>query len=117
MEIRKFSWDEIGVEAIYKVKSVQMHYPFKHKKKLTDNIENYSHWVIRMIQEVTGHTPEHGQQYNACSIHMNKANIEFLHRCFVPMDWLNLSPKELDSLADDEFAVNVKEAFTNVSRD
>ncbi len=112
MKIRKFSWEAMKVFPIYKVKDVPMHPSHRHNKKLLDNVTNYTHWVMNVLQEYADHSPCPGkEQWNALAIWMNEKNGAYLRRCFLPGDWINLSPKCDNNLKDDEFRVDEGEVI------
>lgn len=115
MNIGTFSWDAIGLVAIYKAQDVPTHPQQRYRRKLTDNVSAYAHWVMEVLCSNTTEKPDPTyQQWNACAIYMNEKNVKFLHRCFLPFDWLNLSPCTDDSLKDDQYAVDEKEVIVNV---
>jgi len=94
--IKKFSFPEM--------KKLRKNSSYRTK---SDNAENYANWTISVLKEEAGKELSSNEQFNACSIYMNKKNIELLHDYLEPMTWLNYSPAECNELKDDELGIDL----------
>jgi len=114
MKIGTFDWKRIGVFPVYKSnKQLDRYLSVYARRKVEKNLKAYIDWALKVLAESTDDKPVQKEtQWNACAIYMNAKNIEFLHRCFTPMEWLNYSPTTDDSLEDDQFAINTDEVLT-----
>lgn len=110
MDIRKLDWKEIGVERVYKDK-IPAHPGRDARKRLTLNMNNYTDWVFKTLQEITGHELQGRERFNALAIYMNEKNVEdFLRHSLDGMNWLYIAPSIMEPLDDDEYAISIKEA-------
>lgn len=113
MEIQKFSWKTVGIKPISLSADVLSK---STRKRLQTNTDNYIKWAVDLLQRVTGHKLQTGQRFDATAIYMNLRNInDILRHSIYTTTWLSFAPRVLDNLQDDEVAICVKEAITNVN--
>jgi len=78
---------------------------FSHKKgrSVADyNDGIFVTWLKKILNEYNTN--------NVLCLYMNSSNLEVLNNSLNPMTYLNLSPKEDDSLEDDELMIDLNEA-------
>jgi len=95
--VNSFDFSNIGLKQIRK--------NCKYKT-FQNNYENYAKWIIQELSKI-----DNRKKFNACCIYMNNKNIMKLHSRLDAMTWLNISPCELDDLADDQYAVDLSELY------
>jgi hypothetical protein len=110
-----FSWVEIGVVPIYKNnKPVPVWPAMRHRTQLLENVTSYAHWVTEVIAKET-RPLEENEQYSATAIYMSQSNVDFLARCFLPLDWVNLSPMTENKLDRHTYAIDTEKAIIKCS--
>lgn len=94
--VNKFSWDDFGFKDINKS---------RNKIKTTKyNSENFINWVLNTLKLYNNK-----ERPNSTAIYMNCKNNEYLRKNIDGFIWLSHSPKDDDSLEDDEYKVNIDE--------
>ena len=73
------------------------------------NTDRYIDWVLERL-ECEKPLPPMKKFYAPC-ISMNTANVEKLNRYIDTWVWVSLSPKEDDSLLDDEYSIDTEKMF------
>lgn len=78
-------------------------------KRKARNTEDYLNWLLKILKEAEPNLRP-GREYNALCIRMNNHNVnEFLHNAMLPFDWLDIAPMVDDTLANDEYSINLAE--------
>lgn len=92
--VNKFSWDD------FKFKNVKK--SSNKKKTQLYNSEIYLRWILDILSK-------YKEMPNATAIRMNSKNNIILKEYISPITWLSYSPKDDDSLEDDEYSIHLKE--------
>lgn len=81
-------------------------YKRNFSRSIKKNCEDYMKWIMNTL-EYYHPVIKAGNNYDSCAISMNAININYFYKHLDAMFWLNYSPIKNESLADDEFSIDL----------
>lgn len=75
-------------------------------KRLDRNTKKFIDWIINLLKTTAPRLPEHGEKYHCQGVRLHPENNEYLSNYIYPMDWLNYSPMDDESVGLDEVVID-----------
>ena len=99
--IKSFDLDEL-------LPQKKKYYRSPYSRSIRANTESFFAWVVKVLDEVIRVVPK-GKRLNSQALYFNKKNLDELSKHVGAFDYLNYSPKENNSLKDNEFGIELSE--------